>query len=110
MALVAGHVYYLMGKPPDEMGPMVTLLSGATGIGLLILLIGLCLMGYWGFLKGPDMTPWPQSTALPPAALAAKLPPEQPPELMPSVTEHTTEPLDASEVPMPARDPARERQ
>jgi len=110
-ALVAGHVYYLMGEASGVVDPaMSTLLSGVTGVGMLILLIGLCLMGYWGFLKASNMILLPKPTALPQAALTTKLPPERQPEPMPSVTEHTTERLEASEAPIPARDTARQRE
>jgi len=93
-----------MGKTPDEMGPMTMLLSGVTVIGMLTLLIGLCLMGYWGFLKAPDQIPRPQPTALPQPALTAKLLPDRAAGSAPSVTEHTTERLEASQAPIPARD------
>ena len=110
-ALVAGHVNYLMGEASGVIdSAMVTLLSWVTGIGMLILLIGLCLMGYWGFLKASNMILLPKPTALPQAALTTKLPPERQPEPMPSVTEHTTERLEASEAPIPARDTARQRE
>jgi predicted lipid-binding transport protein (Tim44 family) len=78
-------------------------------IGALIFMLGLGFMIYSRFLPKASADPQSaQPTALPQAQPTTKLPPDRRAEPMPSVTEHTTDLLQTSEAPTPARTTARQ--
>jgi len=93
-----------------DLGPTtVRIMNLLMGIGLPVFLVGLCLIGYWAYLSLPKASAHrPSARALPPAQPTTKLPPVHRPEPEASVTEHTTELLEDSEVSV--RTPARQRE
>jgi hypothetical protein len=100
-AVIAGLEEYY-----PNVGGLIPLVSG---IGAVLLFVGLGLMTLsrlWPEASPPRSSSEP--TALPQTQPMAKLPPARQPEPMSSVTEHTTELLQTSEAPTPARTTVRQ--
>jgi hypothetical protein len=85
-------------------------LMALLGVGLPTLFVGLCIIGYWGYVSlfKPVARHRLSLTALPQAPSTVSLPPERHLEHAASVTEHTTERLEVADAQDRAYDTARQ--